>query len=429
MEAVKEFIQMLIATAPAEQEIDRITASLAVQISDAPTKVFDGASTSTFQKIKTSSQRVLPIKRLAVCLAAALLAIPISSLDVSKRMEYEQLDNLFRVRGARKPSQDVVIVSIDEPSYLNLGIPMGDTWPRRLHAKLLDKLQRYGAKKVIFDILFVSPSADPAADEEFAQALSKVPTVLGASIGLTQQATANGSFSLEQMIRPLPLFERNAESIGVVGFPQFHSRIRGFYAARSELFPDAGSLAEAASDSLQASKKPGERDLINYYGPAATVRRFSYHDVLSDESRLPAEAFKDKRVFVGLNLQSRTGPSQREAFTSPFDSGVFGTEIHATATSNLLNRDWIRRAGQVSEVSVCVLLAGALLVVVSMLSGRIAIVSATATVLVGLLAQCGLFHVGLFMPLVVPIAFGVLGGFVLRMWFHQNPSSRKGRWR
>jgi serine/threonine protein kinase len=429
MEAVKEFVQALITKAPADKDVDRITASLGVQISDVPTAVIDGASTSAFQKIRAVSQRVLPAKRLVTCLAAALFAVPFSSSDMSQRIEYEQLDNLFRFRGTKAPNQDVVIVSIDEPSYLNLGIPMGDAWPRRLHAKLLAKLQGYGAKKVIFDILFVNSSADPAADEEFAQALRKVPTVLGASIGLTQQATANGSFALEQMIRPLPAFERNAESIGIVGLPQFHSRIRGFYAARSELFPDAGSLAEAASDSLHASEKPGVRDLINYYGPAATVRRFSYHDVISDESRLPAGAFKDKRVFVGLNLQSRTGPSQREAFTSPFDSGVFGTEIHATATSNLLNKDWIRRTAQTGERAVCVLLAGTLLVVVSMLRGRVAIVSAAAIAVVGVLTQYALFHVGLFMPLVVPIVFGVLGGFVLRMWFHQNANSRKGRWR
>jgi adenylate cyclase len=400
-----------------------------VQISDVPTRVLNESATSAFQKFRTTSLRALPTKRVVTCFIAALLAIPISATDFSTRIEYEQLDNLFRFRGARAPNQELVIVSIDEPSYLTLGVPMGDAWPRRLHAKLLNKLQGYGVKKVIFDIIFVNPSADPAADEEFAQALRKVPTVLGASIGLTQQATANGSFALEQMIRPLSLFEKNAESVGVVGLPQFHSRIRGFYAARSELFPDAGSLAEAASDSLQAGEKPGVRDLINYYGPAATVRRFSYHDVVSDESRLPAEAFKGKRVFVGLNLQSRTGPSQREAFASPFDSGVFGTEIHATATSNLLSKEWIRRAGTTGENAVYVFLTGALLVVVSLLSSRVAIVSASAIVLIGLLVQYGLFCAGFFMPLVVPIGSGIVGGCILRMWFHNNSNTRKGRWR
>ena len=37
---------------------------------------------------------------------------------------------------------------------------------------------------------------------------------------------------------------------------------------------------------------PGPRDMINYYGPVPTVRRFSYHDVISDERRIPKEAFK-----------------------------------------------------------------------------------------------------------------------------------------
>jgi adenylate cyclase len=347
---------------------------------------------------------------------------------MSTRIEYEQLDNLFTLRGTNLPHNDLVIVSIDEPSYLHLGIPMADAWPRKLHAKLMGVLERYGAKKVIFDILFVNPSADPTADEEFAKALTKVPTILGASIGLTQQATANGSFELEQMMRPLPIFEKNAAGIGIVGFPQFHSRIRSFYAKRSELFPDVGSLAEAASDSLQSDDKPGERDLINYYGPASTIRRFSYHDVISDETRIPAEAFKNKRVFVGLNLQSRTGPSQREAFGSPFDSSVFGTEIHATATSNILDKDWIRRASVMVERCICLGLVGVLVAALSARSGRVAILATSVVTVTALIVQQLCFNTGLLVPLVTPLAFGIVSGFILRMWFHQSPTTRKRRW-
>lgn len=428
MDAVKEFVPTLVARTPADTGTDRITASLGVQISDVPTKVIDGASTSAFNRIRGVSQQILPIKRVVACLVIALLAIPFCSVDLSTRIEYEQLDNLFRLRGIQAPNEELVIVSIDEPSYQHLGIPMGDVWPRRLHAKLLGVLQRYGAKKVIFDILFVNPSADPSADAEFAQALTKVPTVLGVSIGLTQQATANGSFELEQMMRPLPLFEKNAAAIGVVGFPQFHSRIRGFYAKRSELFPDVGSLAEAAGEVSQADYKPGERDLINYYGPASTIRRFSYHDVISDEARIPAAAFKNKRVFVGLNLQSRTGPSQREAFTSPFDSSVFGTEIHATAASNILNKDWLRRTSTTVERCVCVGLVSVLLGVLSLLSGRLAILITAAITITALGIQYFFFAKGVFIPLFVPLVFGMLGGFILRIWSHQNANLRKRRW-
>jgi serine/threonine protein kinase len=428
MASVKEFLQALVAEAPADDDADQITASLQVQISEVPTKVLDGSSTSACKRIKAASQHILPIKHIIVCLVAATLAIPVCWTDTSARIEYEQLDNLFKLRGTQAPNDEVVIVSIDELSYQHLGIPMGDAWPRRLHAKLLGTLQRYGAKKVIFDILFVNPSTDPAADEDFAQAITKVPTVLGASIGLTHQATANGSFVLEQMMRPLPLFEKNATAIGVVGFPQFHSRIRGFYAKRSELFPDVGSLADAASDSLTADDRPGPRDLINYYGPASPIRRFSYHDVISDETRIPAEAFKGKRVLVGLNLQSRAGPSQREAFASPFDTSVFGTEIHATATSNILNRDWIRRTSSTLEMFVCLGLVSVLLAVLSLLGGRAAIVASAAITAAALLVQYVCFATGVFVPLLVPVVFGVLGGFILRIWLHQNSTIRKRRW-
>jgi serine/threonine protein kinase len=428
MEAVKDFVQKLVEQAPAFSETDHVTASLGIQISELPTSVLDNSTTSAFKRIRTASRLILPIKRVVACIFTALCILPFYTLDISTRIEYEQLDNLFRFRGAQSPHSDVVIVSIDEPSYLQLGIPMAEAWPRHLHAKLLAVLERYGAKKVIFDILFVSPSADPAADEEFAKALTKVPTILGASIGMTQQATANGSFVLEQMIRPLPLFEKSAAGIGVVGFPQFHSRIRNFYSKRSELFPDVGSLAEAASDSTQSAERPGEQDLINYYGPASTIRRFSYHDVISDESRIPAQAFKDKRVFVGLNLQSRTGPSQREAFGSPFDSSMFGTEIHATAASNILSRDWIRRAPVLIERTICVGVVATTLLALFTLRSRGALLAAVSISLVALVVQYVCFSTGLFVPLVAPVCLGIIGGLILRMWFHHNSQIRKRRW-
>lgn len=91
--------------------------------------------------------------------------------------------------------------------------------------------------------------------------------------------------------------------------------------------------------------------------------------VVADKHRLPAGTFTGKIVFVGLSLRSRTGPSQREAFVTPFDQGTFGTEIHATATSNLLKQDWIREVSPVMNLFICGALAAFVAFVVLALSG------------------------------------------------------------
>ncbi|MFO0416416.1 MAG: protein kinase domain-containing protein [Pseudomonadota bacterium] len=426
MEAVKVFVQDLVAHAPQEQAGDLITASLGVQISELPTTVMDRPT--IIGRLKPVWAQALSWQRVLMAFVIALIAIPVCSSDLGKRIDYQQLDNLFVARGAQPPSDDLVIVSIDEPSYLNLQVPMGEAWPRALHAKLIDTLQRNGARRIVFDVLFLNPSVDPAADQQFADALGRVPTVLGASIGVSQQATANGSFMLEQMMRPLPQFEARAAEIGLVGLPQEFGRIWSFHTERSELFPEIGSLAKAASGVGAAIKQPGKRDLINHYGPASTIRRFSYYDVISDEQRIPSETFKDKIVFVGLNLQSRTGPSQREAFTTPYDTNVFGTELHATATSNMLKGDWIARPSPYIDWLVWGALVMATVLVTSCLNGLGALFILSCITLSSLAIEYWLFLSGLYVPIVSALGIGIFIGLLLRVGLSQTVTTRARRW-
>src|SRR3989337_4279418 len=62
---------------------------------------------------------------------------------------------LFKLRGARQPPSDAVVISIDRESSERLNLPDNpDKWPRSLHARLTEVLLREGAKVVAFDIHF-----------------------------------------------------------------------------------------------------------------------------------------------------------------------------------------------------------------------------------------------------------------------------------
>jgi CHASE2 domain-containing sensor protein len=426
MAAVQNFVQTLAAKAAVLVGPENISVPLVAEMpSIAPTRTTTLGMTFSFDDVYRnlcSPRHWLVTTVVALCIALA------SATQIAQRVEFAHLDNLFALRGVQAPSSDVLIVSIDESSYLNLNLPMGDLWPRKLHAKLLRKLNEYGVKRVVFDILFISPSEEPEADMEFAEALPLIPTVLGASVGLSKQATANGSFTLEQMIRPVPQFESKAQALGIVGLPQVNGRIRSFYVDRSDLFPDVPSLAEAASALEPGSTKPSSRDLINYYGPAATIKRFSYYDVISDEGRIPAEVFKDKIVFVGLNLQSRTGPSQREAFDSPFNSSIFGTEIHATATSNYLLKDWIKRPSELGQYTVSFGVALVCAVLIAAMSGLGSVVAFGCLLSAALAAQFGFFLAGTYMAIVTPLLLGCSAGFLIRTAMTHNKKRRLRRW-
>ncbi|MBI3270464.1 MAG: CHASE2 domain-containing protein [Planctomycetes bacterium] len=71
-------------------------------------------------------------------------------------LELKTLDLWFRLRGPRTPHPDVVLVAADEKSIGRIG---RWPWTRRVHAALVRRLLRAGAKCIAFDILFPEPEA------------------------------------------------------------------------------------------------------------------------------------------------------------------------------------------------------------------------------------------------------------------------------
>jgi CHASE2 domain-containing sensor protein len=280
---------------------------------------------------------------------------------------------------------------------------------------------------VVFDVIFADASSNPAIDDAFAGAIGGVPTILGAATGLSLQATINGSYLLEQLIRPTDILAQKARGIGNVTFATSDGRVRDLSVQRSQMFPELTSLAEAASGVGGDAKLAEGRFLLNYYGPSRTIPTVPYYMVLSDENPLPVDVFKDKIVFVGLNLRSRTGPSQREAFVTPFDSATFGTEVHATATSNLLSKDWIRRLSSGQEVGIQVVLAAAFALLLLVASGYMLVLYLVGSVIGVLATQYLTFLLGVFIPVITPLAFGVFCGLLFRILL--GNSSAGAKWR
>lgn len=358
--------------------------------------------------------------RVMLGVVLALFAIPLSSTDMFTSMELAQSDNLFRMRGPRDPAEDIAVVSMDENSYQALGVPITGSWPRQLHTKLINRLADDKAKRVVFDIIFNDKSAEETIDLDLAAAMKRVPTVLASALGTTQKATLNGSFMLEELIKPAPVFEDAAIAIGTVGLPQRFGRVRQFNVDRSELFPDVPSLAEAAVMMPETdTSRPNSRSLINFYGHSRTIPTVPYEMVVDERKPLPAGSFKDKIVFVGLGLRSRTGPSQRESFVTPFDQGTFGTEVHATAASNMQLHDWIQELSPVWSTVLCALIASLTAVLILTLQGARAVVSLCLGVLGVIAAQLVLFNFRVLVPVVCPLVWGTFSGLLLRLLFSQ----------
>jgi adenylate cyclase len=284
-------------------------------------------------------------------LLAAFLASAIFATGFGDRVELFFHDTWYQVRGARTAPKDVVVVAMDELSYRNLGVSLNKAWPRELHAKLLDKLAEYGAKKVVFDILFLDPGADPKADEHLASAISKLPVALGVETAIQQVGGAGGSFSLEELLEPYAPFKKAAKQLALVALPSASGYIRGFFNQRTERTQGIPSLAEAGADVLpDQSNLPTRYDLINYYGGARTIPTYSFYQLLEEEMPLDKSLFEGKTVFVGLSLRTEVGPAQKDVFMNPATGvPIFGVEVHAVASANLKSGSWIRRLSPTTE--------------------------------------------------------------------------------
>jgi serine/threonine-protein kinase len=366
------------------------------------------------------------VRYVLLAVIIGLITIPLALNDISARIELEYLDHLFRVRGPKQPRSDVTIVAVDEPDATDPPMPVAAASPRELQAKLVRTLAPYAPKRVVFDDIFDGNSSALDSDSALATAIESLPTVLGvASISSSSPST---QVPVEQRIsRPSDMLAEKALGIADVTLPLSFGRVWDLPLSKSETFPEVPFLSEAASRPLLKEGRPGARSLLNHYGPTGTIPTVPYGVVVSSERPLPREVFKDKIVFVGFTQRGATERTPRRVFATPFDSVTSSTELHATATSNLLSRDWISRLPiQWEFCAQFVLTAGAVLVILLSTSSMLPVYIVGG--LCGVVASHYLiFLLGLALPVVIPLMAGMLGGLLARIIFGRPLSGRTER--
>ncbi|MBU1147685.1 MAG: CHASE2 domain-containing protein, partial [Candidatus Omnitrophica bacterium] len=99
------------------------------------------------------SLKKIPIKLWIIVAGCVIISI----LSFAKPLDDHELisyDLRFKLRPPLRASQDILIIEISDATLKNL-----NTWPlpRDFHASMLDVLKEYGAKMVVFDVLFSEP--------------------------------------------------------------------------------------------------------------------------------------------------------------------------------------------------------------------------------------------------------------------------------
>ncbi|QSP93455.1 CHASE2 domain-containing protein [Marinobacter salinisoli] len=292
---------------------------------------------------------------LALILLSCTLLLELSSLP--RHLDYWLYDQTITTFPG-EPADDVAIVAIDELSLDRLG---RWPWPRSNHAALIRSLTEAGAETIVFDILFPEPSPD---DADLANAMEAHGNVI-----LPVYLAPSESRQLLSEQLPARALANTAARIGHAHVELDSDGVaRGLYLYNGlgqQLWPSL-SLAAFAPEATPPNyeQAPAFMNIRDEYravplaGGAGTVATYSYTRVL--EQTTPAEAFRDKTVFVGA-----TAAGFGDVLPTPFSGlsrPMSGVEFHASTFSALAQNQLVEPAPRwlSSVITLCVILGLAL---------------------------------------------------------------------
>jgi PAS domain S-box-containing protein len=283
----------------------------------------------------------LPIKTNPWTLGLPLLAMLwlLHAFDAPQRLNFWLYDTLITTYPA-EISPDIALVAIDEKSLDEFG---QWPWPRDVHGRLIQQLDRSGAETIVFDILFSEATPN---DPVLASAMRAHGQVI-----LPFHLYPLSSDQLISAHIPAPELAAAAAAIGHAHVELDEDGIaRGTYLRNglgNRLWP---SLALAATGSKVSSGAhpdvPPYTNVRELYravplgGSAGAVTSYSYSDVISQPPSL--ERFAGKTVFVGA-----TAAGFGDILPTPFSGlrqPLSGVEFHAQAYSALIKNELISRA-------------------------------------------------------------------------------------
>ena len=280
-------------------------------------------------------------------------------------------DLLHIIRYHPIPSDEAVIVYLDEQSHLELNQPLNAPWDRALHARMIDRLTAAGARAIVMDIVFSDPShgsTDAGADQLLANAFRRSGRVI---LGADHVPIAENE---KQFVPPFEQLRTNIADYGSVEMrPGRDLIVRA--QAPNELLPSmswtaAKFLSAPVTKQMEAEAFQPSIDVmtvhswINYYGPPNTLPHVRYSDALRTNG-LPDSVFRDKVVFIGARVITKLQNERNDAYRNPFsfwmtrqgDSPlIFGVEIQANMFLNILRGDWLRRLPPPTERAMLIVL-------------------------------------------------------------------------
>ncbi len=308
--------------------------------------------------------------RLRYLLALLLVAVGLSLTwtDALKRWDLSLYD-LFSTLSYREASEDILILAIDETSVKEFG---RWPWSRNVHAQLINKLTRGGARAIGYNVFFTETNSyDLQGDLALAQALAQSNRVILPIFNEKPFPDAPLRVTL-----PLPMFKDAAAGLGHVNI-EFdadgivrHALLQPLHVGQED-FPAmvVAMIGLDNQDSQQSMSKITEDEnnsrLVSFTGPPGNFASLSLADYLQKD--FPAEIVRDKFILVGATA---LGLGDKLPTPVSGESPMTGIEYNANLLNGLLTSALITPLGMGWRLALVSILALLPILLYAMLSPR-----------------------------------------------------------
>jgi len=332
-----------------------------------------------FKGTSNSSVWVVP----ALIAIVVVISFFITYSTPVRQLEQKITDQLFEIRGPLA-LQDTSIIMVSISQQADEAIPYKYPWPTSYYAKLIENLNKAGARAIGLDVIFDNRDTyDPANDSLFAATLKKYKNVVLAG-NVVATVDPRGQFgrsiSTTLVQSNAVLSNANPNAMGLVKVVKdrydevrrqlLHLEYRDstYYSMALELLriyngweeinlKDRGDYFQF--NTYKIPKYDSHTMAINFIGPPRTFYLHSFDTVIDDSTimlvneepgfefnsfstpdngLLVEEVFKDKIVLVGATM-----PELQDFHATPFsvEGNMPGFEIHANALKTILTGRYI----------------------------------------------------------------------------------------
>ena len=359
-----------------------------------------------------------------------------SFVDTVENRTFDLRQSILINEGAKKPSEDIVIVAIDDATYEYILDNYGE-WPlpRDTYAKVINYLEQQSPRSIVFDLMFVkSIKSSNGADEMLINSFQKynniftsmnfdnqsedlrIPPELPDKLSLNIQNNSKIDFSQLTFLNCRKILQGIIDATSNIGIINVSRSDDGILRKmplvvkyKDKFYPQLAlkvGLNYLGETQQTFTDKDGSA-ILNWYGPAGTYTYIPMYQLIKAVNGEKTELdydFSNKIVYFGT-----TAASLFDIKTVPTGKIYPGVEVQATYVNNTLDNNFIKKVDRGYTIVLSLLLALLIASVVTRVNSAFAasMMSLSTYFVYILIAYYAMRFENLWLELIYPLIFSI----------------------